>query len=136
MYKPMEKKHGLGKIMILQEQNEGLHKTLLKTALRMECLGEEFMSSQKLLEAELQRTRMELSTITEKFGRLHENCSSTQQTNSVLENKLQSAAQGMEGERERLNQRISGLTKHLADAKFANSVEKFNITSVLHNPEF
>ncbi|KAK1882800.1 Brain-enriched guanylate kinase-associated protein [Dissostichus eleginoides] len=98
----------------------------------MECLGEEFMSSQKLLEAELQRTRMELSTITEKFGRLHENCSSTQQTNSVLENKLQSAAQGMEGERERLNRRISALTEHLADAKFANSVEKFNLGDAMN----
>lgn len=47
----------------------GLHQTLLKTAVRMECLGEEFMSSQKLLEAELQRTRMELSNLTEGFKR-------------------------------------------------------------------
>lgn len=54
---------------ILHEQNEGLHQTLLKTAVRMECLGEEFMSSQKLVEAELQRTRMELSNLTERFRR-------------------------------------------------------------------
>ncbi|KAI4814219.1 hypothetical protein KUCAC02_003422 [Chaenocephalus aceratus] len=54
------------------------------------------------------------------------------QTNSVLENKLQSAAQGMEGERERLNQPISGLTKHLADAKCANSVEKFNLGDAMN----
>lgn len=54
---------------ILQEQNVGLHQSLLKTAVRMECLGEEFMSSQKLLEAELQRTRMELSNLTERFKR-------------------------------------------------------------------
>lgn len=56
-------------IRILQEQNAGLHQSLLKTAVRMECLGEEFMSSQKLLEAELQRTRMELSSLTERFKR-------------------------------------------------------------------
>lgn len=54
---------------IIQEQNEGLHHSLLKTAVRMECLGEEFMSSQKLLEAELQRTRTELSNLTERFER-------------------------------------------------------------------
>lgn len=33
----------------------------------------------------------------------------------------------MEGERERLNQRISVLTEQLAEAKFANSVETFNV---------
>lgn len=53
----------------LQEQNMGLHQNLLKTAVRMECLGEEFMSSQKVLEAELQRTRLELSNLAERFRR-------------------------------------------------------------------
>lgn len=51
----------------LQEQNVGLHQSLMKTAVRMECLGEEFVSSQKLLEAELQRTRLELSNLAERF---------------------------------------------------------------------
>ncbi|GAA6218381.1 uncharacterized protein LOC108893247 [Lates japonicus] len=101
----------------------------------MECLGEEFMSSQKLLEAELQRTRMELSNLTERFKRLHDNCSSTQQTNNLLQQKLQSVAQNMEGERERLSRRISALTEQLADAKFANSVETFSATSVLHKTD-
>lgn len=54
---------------IVQEQNDGLPQSLLNTAVRMECLGEEFMSSQKLLEAELQRTRIELSNLTERFKR-------------------------------------------------------------------
>lgn len=36
----------------------------------------------------------------------------------------------MEGERERLNRRISALTEQLADAKFANSVETFNVRSL------
>ncbi|XP_059208115.1 uncharacterized protein si:dkey-273o13.3 [Centropristis striata] len=130
-----EKTHDLGRIMKLQEQNQGLHQSLLKTAVRMECLGEEFMSSQKLLEAELQRTRMELSNITEKFRRLHDNCSTTQQTNSLLEQRFHSVAQTMEGERERLKRHISALTEQLADAKFANSVETFNVTSVLHKTD-
>ncbi|KAG7233839.1 hypothetical protein INR49_006528 [Caranx melampygus] len=55
---------------ILQEKNEGLHQSLLKTAVRMECLGEEFMSSQKVLEIELHRTRMELNNLTERFKRV------------------------------------------------------------------
>ncbi|CAJ1064348.1 uncharacterized protein si:dkey-273o13.3 isoform X2 [Xyrichtys novacula] len=126
-----EKVNELGRIMILQEQNEGLHQTLLKTAVRMECLGEEFISSQKLLEVELQRTRMELNNLTEKFKRLHDNCSSTQQSNSLLEQRLHIVAQNMEGERERLNRRISALTEKLADAKHANSVETFSGTLML-----
>lgn len=36
----------------------------------------------------------------------------------------------MEGERERLNHRISALTEQLADAKFANSVETYNVRSL------
>ncbi|KAK9536219.1 hypothetical protein VZT92_006025 [Zoarces viviparus] len=130
-----EKAHELGRIMNLQGQNEGLHQSLLKTAVKMECLGEEFMSSQKLLEAELQRTRIELSNLTERFRRLDDNCSATQQTNSLLEQKLHSVAQSLEGERGRLNQRISALTEQLVDAKFANSVETSSVTSVTHNTD-
>uniref|UniRef100_UPI0037E93AD1 mucin-2 n=1 Tax=Semicossyphus pulcher TaxID=241346 RepID=UPI0037E93AD1 len=122
-------------LRMLQEQNEGLHKSLLKTAVRMECLGEEFISSQKLLETELQRTRMELNNLTERFKRLHDNCSSTQQTNSLLEQRLHLVAQSMEGERERLNRRISALTEKLADTKHANSVETFSGTLLLHTNE-
>ncbi|KAF3706640.1 Tight junction-associated protein 1 [Channa argus] len=101
----------------------------------MECLGEEFMSSQKLLEIELHRTRMELSSLTVKLQSLHDNCSSTQETNNLLEQKLQSLVQSMEGERERLNQRIVALTEQLADAKFANSVETLNVTPVVHKTD-
>lgn len=37
--------------------------------------------------------------------------------------------QKMEIERERLNQRIFALTEKLADAKFTDSVESFNVRS-------
>ncbi|CAL9685832.1 unnamed protein product [Knipowitschia caucasica] len=114
---------GMGRIIILQEQNEGLQQSLLKTAVRVECLGEEFMSSRHCLEEELQKTRMELSNLTERFKRLHDNCSSTQQTNSFLEHKLHLVSQNMEGERKRLNTRISALTERLADAKFVNNMD-------------
>ncbi|KAF7665522.1 hypothetical protein LDENG_00139760 [Lucifuga dentata] len=68
---------------MLQKQNEGLHQSLLKTAVRMDCLGEEFMNNQQLLEVDLQRTRIELYNLTESFTRLQDNCSSAQQTNEL-----------------------------------------------------
>ncbi|XP_072302680.1 uncharacterized protein [Eucyclogobius newberryi] len=122
-----ESADGMGQIIILQEQNEGLQQSLFQTAVRVECLGEEFMSTRHSLEAELQRTRMELSNLTDRFKRLHDNCSSTQQT--VLEHKLHSVAQNMEGERERLNKHVSALTEQLADAKFVNSVDTSDVRS-------
>ncbi|XP_056140191.1 serine-rich adhesin for platelets [Lampris incognitus] len=111
----------------LQGQNEDLHHSLFQTAVRMECLGEEFMSSHQLLEAELQGTRLELSGLMEKFKRLQDNYSSTQQTNNLLEQKLHSVAQNMEGDRESLNQRISALTEQLAHAKTAANRETLNV---------
>ncbi|XP_034033295.1 uncharacterized protein si:dkey-273o13.3 [Thalassophryne amazonica] len=116
--------------MMLQEPNEGLHQTLLKTAGRMESLREEFVSSQKLLEVELQRTCMELSNLTEKFKILHDNCSSTQQTNNLLEQKLHSAVQDMEDERRRLNLRILALTKHLTHIKSVPSLQTVHGTTM------
>ncbi|XP_043995621.1 uncharacterized protein si:dkey-273o13.3 isoform X3 [Gambusia affinis] len=96
----------------------------------MECLGEEFISSQKILETELHRTRMELSNLMGRFSRLRDDCSSTQQTNSFLELKLHSMLQNMEGERERLNLRISELTEQLSDAQYASTMEEINATEV------
>ncbi|MEQ2313723.1 hypothetical protein AMECASPLE_005002 [Ameca splendens] len=128
-----EKTHVFGRIMILQNENEGLHQSLLQTAVRMECLGEEFISSQKILETELQKTRMELSNLMDRFNRLSNDCSSTQQTNSLLEQKLHSVLQNMEAERERLNLRISELTEQLSEAQYASTMEEIrDATAELH----
>lgn len=54
---------------MLQEQNEDLHNTLRQTVVRMECLGAEFITEHHQLESELQRTRVELSSMMEKFTR-------------------------------------------------------------------
>lgn len=54
---------------MLQEQNEDLHNTLRQTVVRMECLGAEFMTEHQQLESELQRTRVELSSMMDKFTR-------------------------------------------------------------------
>ncbi|XP_062342263.1 uncharacterized protein si:dkey-273o13.3 [Osmerus eperlanus] len=117
---------------MLQEQNQELHHSLLQTAMRMECMGEEFKSSHELLESELQRTHVELTSLLDKFKRLQDNYSSTQQTNNLLERKLHSVAQNMDGDRERLNQRISALTDQLAKARTTiHSMETIHVTPVL-----
>lgn len=54
---------------MLQEQNEDLHNTLRQTVARMECLGAEFITEHHQLESELQRTRVELSGMMDKFTR-------------------------------------------------------------------
>lgn len=54
---------------MLQEQNEDLHNTLQQTVLRMECLGAEFITEHHQLESELQRTRVELISMMDKFTR-------------------------------------------------------------------
>ncbi|XP_036845247.1 uncharacterized protein LOC118966633 [Oncorhynchus mykiss] len=119
-------------LLMLQEQNEDLHHSLLQTAVRMECMGTEFKSSHQLLESELQNTRVELSSLLDKFKRLRDNYSYTQQTNNLLERKLHSVAQSMDGEREHLNQRITALTDQLSSAKTTiHSMETINVTSLL-----
>ncbi|KAK6316851.1 hypothetical protein J4Q44_G00122510 [Coregonus suidteri] len=101
------------RIMMLQGQNKDLHHSLLQTAVRMECMGTEFKSSHQLLE-------------------LRDNYSYTQQTNNLLERKLHSVAQSMDGEREHLNQRITALTDQLSSAKSTiHSMETINVTSLL-----
>lgn len=52
---------------LLQEENDDLQHSLLQTAVRMECMGAEFNSNHQLLEGELQQTRVELSTLMDRF---------------------------------------------------------------------
>ncbi|KAI4871680.1 hypothetical protein NFI96_031114 [Prochilodus magdalenae] len=119
---------------MLQEQNEDLHNTLRQTAVRMECLGAEFITGHQLLESELQRTRVELGSMMDKFIRLQDNYSSTQQTNHLLEKKLHCVAESMDEEREKLNHRISELTEQLSAAKTTiQSLETINVTSMLQD---
>ncbi|XP_057207697.1 filaggrin [Triplophysa rosa] len=131
---PKKKDSELERLMMLQEQNEVLHHSLLKTTMKMECMGAEFKTGHQLLEYELQRTRIELTSLMDRFTRLQDNCSCTQQTNHLLENKLHCVAQSMDGERERLNQRLSELTEQLSAAKTTiQSLETINVTSMLQD---
>ncbi|XP_061660303.1 filaggrin-2 [Syngnathoides biaculeatus] len=124
---PQEAPHELDRITVLRDENQRPQQSFVTSALDMECLGE-FLSGHKILEEELQRTREELSNLTESFKILHENCSSAQQTNCLLEQKLDCVTRSMEGERQRLSRRISALTEQLAAAKFANRT--FGVQSV------
>ncbi|KAJ8405174.1 hypothetical protein AAFF_G00321650 [Aldrovandia affinis] len=90
----------------LQEQNEELRHSLLQAVVRMECM-----------EADLQNTQVELNSVKDSFKRLQENSSSTQQTNQLLEQKLQAMAQSTDAERKRLTQRISELSRELTAAQ-------------------
>ncbi|XP_056103257.1 uncharacterized protein si:dkey-273o13.3 [Rhinichthys klamathensis goyatoka] len=129
-----EKDSELERLTMLQEQNEVLHHSLLQTTVRMECMGSEFKTGHQLIESELQRTRIELNSLLERFTRLQDNYSSTQQTNHLLEKKLHCVAQNMDGERERLNQRISELSDQLSTAKTTiQSLETINVTSMLQD---
>ncbi|XP_046876802.1 tight junction-associated protein 1 [Hypomesus transpacificus] len=136
LHKTQDKASEIKGIMMLQEQNQELHHSLLQTAMRMECMGEEFKSSHELLESELQRTHVELSSLLDKFKRLQDNYSSTQQTNNLLERKLHSVAQNMDGERERLNQRILVLTDQLAKARITiHSMESIHVRTPSPPPD-
>ncbi|XP_046694533.1 filaggrin [Silurus meridionalis] len=120
------------RIMMLQEQNEDLHNTLRQTVVRMECLGAEFITEHHQLESELQRTRVELSSMMEKFTRLQANYSSIQQTDDFQENETHFMDEHMDAEREKLNQQISELTKQLSVAKTTiQSLGTINVTSML-----
>ncbi|TRY56768.1 hypothetical protein DNTS_028627 [Danionella cerebrum] len=131
---PKEKNAELEKLMMLKEQNEVLHHSLLQTTVRMECMGAEFKTGHQLLESELQRTRIELNTLMEHFTKLQNNYSCTQQNNHLLEKKLHCVAQCMDGEREQLNLRISELTEQLSSAKTTiQSLETMHVTSMLQD---
>ncbi|XP_069036718.1 filaggrin isoform X2 [Lepisosteus oculatus] len=78
------------RVHFLQEQNEELHHSLVKTTVRMEVMGSELKSSHQQLETELQRTREELERLRENFRRLQDSYTSSLQTNVALEQKLHS----------------------------------------------
>ncbi|XP_026111032.1 probable serine/threonine-protein kinase DDB_G0280133 isoform X2 [Carassius auratus] len=129
-----KEKDSLERLMLLQEQNEALHHSLLQTTTQIKCMGAEFKTGHQLLESELQRTRTELSSLMEQFTRLQDNYSCTQQTSHLLEKKLHCVSQSMDGERERLNERISELTEHLSAAKTTiQTLETINVTSMLQD---
>ncbi|XP_026773866.3 uncharacterized protein si:ch211-276i12.4 [Pangasianodon hypophthalmus] len=104
---------------LLEHYNKDLHENLLQM---VSCIEH--------MEAELQCTKTELSSVKEKCKRLQESYTSCQQANSVLEQKLQSVVDSMNSEQK--DHRISELTKQLDTEKnTVISQENINIPSLI-----
>ncbi|KAL1261885.1 hypothetical protein QQF64_007150 [Cirrhinus molitorella] len=111
----------MDRVQMLEEYNKELHENLLQTVACIENM-----------ETELQCTRTELVSFKEKYRRLQESYSVSQQTNSVLEQKLKSAADSLDSERKFLMQRVADLTKQLDTAqKTISSLENINVPSLI-----
>ncbi|XP_043538939.1 uncharacterized protein LOC122543995 [Chiloscyllium plagiosum] len=72
----------------LQEENENLQRHLLHATYQMERMDMDFKASHGHLESELQRARVDMEDLREKFWRLQENYFSTQQAKEFMEEKL------------------------------------------------
>ncbi|XP_016429036.1 uncharacterized protein LOC107756445 [Sinocyclocheilus rhinocerous] len=106
---------------MLEEYNKELHEKLLQTVACIENM-----------EPELQCTKTELVSFKEKYRRLQESYSVSQQTNGVSEQKLKTAVDSLDSERKFLMQRIADLTKQLDTAqKTISSLENINVPSLI-----
>ncbi|XP_069027958.1 uncharacterized protein [Embiotoca jacksoni] len=92
-------------LQALQEENADLHQNLLQTVVCIESL-----------EAELQRTRDELSHVKEKYKSLLQTHSGTKHANNLLGEHLHIASESLTSERKYLLNRVSQLGSELDDA--------------------
>ncbi|XP_052006151.1 uncharacterized protein LOC127660109 [Xyrauchen texanus] len=111
----------VNKVHLLEHYNKELHENLLQTVACIENM-----------ETELQCAKAELANFKEKYRRLQESYSVSQQTNSVLEQKLKSMVDSLDSERKFIMQRVVDLTKQLETAeKTINSLESINVPSLI-----
>ncbi|XP_013861551.1 uncharacterized protein LOC106515990 [Austrofundulus limnaeus] len=105
----------------LQEENADLHQNLLQTVVCIESL-----------EAELQRTRDELSHVKEKYKSLLQTHSGTQQADNLLEEHLHVASESVSSERKFLLNRVSQLGSELEEAhRTITALENINVPRLL-----
>ncbi|KAL2077399.1 hypothetical protein ACEWY4_026903 [Coilia grayii] len=124
-HRRQSKSHRVGTSFIicrlLEKYNKELHENLLQTVACIENM-----------ETELQYSRSELGGLKEKYKRLQESYGNSQHSNSTLEQKLQSAMEGMNSERKYLLQRILDLTKQLDTAQNTIcSLENINVPALI-----
>ncbi|XP_043113216.1 uncharacterized protein LOC122357740 [Puntigrus tetrazona] len=120
-YSARDSSGSVNRVQMLEEYNKELHENLLQTVACIENM-----------EAELQCTKTELVSFKEKYRRLQESYSVSQQANSALEQKLKTAVDSLESERKFLMQRIADLTKQLDTAqKTISSLENINVPSLI-----
>ncbi|XP_035506003.2 uncharacterized protein si:ch211-276i12.4 isoform X4 [Scophthalmus maximus] len=108
-------------LRVLQEENEDLHQNLLQTVVCIESL-----------EAELQRTRDELSHVKEKYNSLLETHNGTKQANNLLGEHLHIASESLSSERKYLQKRVSQLGSELEDAhRTIAALENINVPCLI-----
>ncbi|XP_069387256.1 uncharacterized protein [Paralichthys olivaceus] len=108
-------------LQALQEENADLHQNLLQTVVCIESL-----------EAELQRTRDELSHVKEKYKSLLETHSGTKQANNLLGEHLHIASESLSSERKYLLNRVSQLSSELEDThRTIAALENINVPCLI-----
>ncbi|XP_056239542.1 uncharacterized protein si:ch211-276i12.4 [Seriola aureovittata] len=108
-------------LQALQEENADLHQNLLQTVVCIESL-----------EAELQRTREELSHVKEKYKSLLETHTGTKQANNLLGEHLHIASESLSSERKYLLNRVSQLSSELEDAhRTIAALENINVPCLI-----
>ncbi|XP_033487812.2 uncharacterized protein LOC117260050 [Epinephelus lanceolatus] len=108
-------------LQALQEENADLHQNLLQTVVCIESL-----------EAELQRTRDELSHVKEKYKSLLETHTGTKQANNLLGEHLHIASESLSSERKYLLNRVSQLSSELEDAhRTIAALENINVPCLI-----
>ncbi|XP_076594576.1 uncharacterized protein LOC143325430 [Chaetodon auriga] len=109
------------RLQALQEENADLHQNLLQTVVCIESL-----------EAELQRTKDELSHVKEKYKSLLETHSGTKQANNLLGEHLHIASESLSSERKYLLNRVSQLSSELEDAhRTMAALENINVPCLI-----
>lgn len=108
-------------LQALQEENADLHQNLLQTVVCIESL-----------EAELQRTRDELSHVKEKYKSLLQTHTGTKQANNLLGEHLHIASESLSSERKYLLNRVSLLSSELEDAhRTITALENINVPCLI-----
>ncbi|XP_028316194.1 uncharacterized protein LOC114471546 [Gouania willdenowi] len=106
-YPPQHRDHpyDANHLRALQEENTDLQQNLVQTVVCIESL-----------EAELQRTREELSHVKEKYTSLQQTHTGTKQANNLLGEHLHIASESLSSERRFLLNRVSQLNSELEEA--------------------
>ncbi|XP_071313769.1 uncharacterized protein [Trachinotus anak] len=108
-------------LQALQEENSDLHQNLLQTVVCIESL-----------EAELQRSRDELSHVKDKYKSLLETHTGTKQANNLLGEHLHIASESLSSERKYLLNRVSQLSSELEDAhRTIAALENINVPCLI-----
>ncbi|KAK0138970.1 Tight junction-associated protein 1 [Merluccius polli] len=112
---------GSDQFQALQEENTDLHQNLLQTVVCIESL-----------EAELNRTREELSHVKDKYKSLVETHTGTRQTNTMLGEHLHIASESLSSERKYLINRIAELSSELEEAhRTIAALETINVPCLI-----